>query len=98
MNRISSLRVPTALKFQKFCRRNLDLGNSHRSGRVRSYGPDWGDCGVIGGTVVFGPNTSTLKQTMTDIKAAEAHRTELISRMARISGKRGKKPEKCPYC
>jgi hypothetical protein len=36
---------------------------------------------VIGGTVVFGANTSTLKQTMTDIKAAEAHRTELISRM-----------------
>ena len=23
----------------------LDLGNNHRSGRVRSYGPDWGDCG-----------------------------------------------------
>src|SRR5215813_936806 len=36
---------------------------------------------VIGGTVVFGSNTSTLKQTMTDMKAAEAHRTELISRM-----------------
>jgi len=35
---------------------------------------------VIGGTVVFGSNTSTLKQTMTDMKAAEAHRTELISR------------------
>jgi hypothetical protein len=31
---------------------------------------------VIGGTVVFGSNTSTLKQTMTDMKAAEAHRTE----------------------
>jgi hypothetical protein len=36
---------------------------------------------LIGGTVVFGSNTSTLKQTMTDMKAAEAHRTELISRM-----------------
>jgi hypothetical protein len=36
---------------------------------------------VTGGTVVFGSNTSTLKQTMTDMKAAEAHRTELISRM-----------------
>jgi hypothetical protein len=36
---------------------------------------------VIGGTVVFGSNTSTLKQTMIGIKAAEAHRTELISRM-----------------
>jgi hypothetical protein len=36
---------------------------------------------VIGGTVVFGANTSTLKQTMTDMKAAEAHRTKLISRM-----------------
>jgi hypothetical protein len=36
---------------------------------------------VIGGTVVFGSNASTLKQTLTDTKAAEAHRTELISRM-----------------
>ena len=36
---------------------------------------------VIGGTVVFGSNTSTLKQTLTDMKAAEAHRTALISRM-----------------
>ena len=36
---------------------------------------------VIGGTVVFGSNMSTLKQTMVDMKAAEAHRTELISRM-----------------
>ena len=36
---------------------------------------------IIGGTVVFGSNTSTLKQTTTAIKAAEAHRAELISRM-----------------
>jgi hypothetical protein len=36
---------------------------------------------VIGGTVVFGSNTSTSKQTRTDMKAAEAHRTKLISRM-----------------
>jgi len=36
---------------------------------------------VIGGMVVFGSNTSTLKQTMTDMKAAEAHRTELIGSM-----------------
>ena len=36
---------------------------------------------VIGGTVVFGSNTSTLKQTSADMKAVEAHRTELISRM-----------------
>jgi hypothetical protein len=36
---------------------------------------------VIGGTVVFGSNTSTLKQTVTDMKAAEAHRADLISRM-----------------
>jgi hypothetical protein len=36
---------------------------------------------VIGGTVVFGSNTSTLKQTATDVKAAEAYRAELISRM-----------------
>jgi hypothetical protein len=35
---------------------------------------------VIGGTVVFGSNTSTLK-SMTDMKAAEVRRTELISRM-----------------
>jgi hypothetical protein len=36
---------------------------------------------VIGGTVIFGSNTSTLKQIRTDVKAAEAHRVELISRM-----------------
>jgi hypothetical protein len=36
---------------------------------------------VIGGIVVFGSNTSTLKQTTTAMKAAEAYRTELISRM-----------------
>jgi hypothetical protein len=36
---------------------------------------------VVGGTVVFGSNTSTLKQTTTAIKAAEAHRADLISRM-----------------
>jgi hypothetical protein len=35
----------------------------------------------VSGTVVFGSNTSTLKQTMTAMKAAEAHRAELISRM-----------------
>ena len=34
---------------------------------------------VIGGTVVFGSNTR--KQTSADMKAAEAHRTELISTM-----------------
>src|ERR1700730_10086205 len=36
---------------------------------------------AIGGTVVFGSNMSTLKQTVTNMKAAEAHRTELIGRM-----------------
>ena len=36
---------------------------------------------VIGGMVVFGSNMSTLMQTSTDVKAAEAHRAELISRM-----------------
>ncbi len=36
---------------------------------------------VIGGTVVCGSNTSTLKQTTTAMKAAEAHRADLISRM-----------------
>jgi hypothetical protein len=35
---------------------------------------------VIGGTVVFGSNTSTLSQTTAAIEAAEAHRAELISR------------------
>jgi hypothetical protein len=37
--------------------------------------------GVIGGIVVFGSNTTTLKQTTTDMKAAEVHRAELINRM-----------------
>jgi hypothetical protein len=36
---------------------------------------------VIGGMVVFGSNTSTLVQNRADVKAAEAHRAELISRM-----------------
>jgi UPF0716 family protein affecting phage T7 exclusion len=36
---------------------------------------------VIGGTVVCGSNTSTLKQTTTAMKAAEAHRAELINRL-----------------
>jgi hypothetical protein len=36
---------------------------------------------AIGGTVVFGSNMSTLKQAVTNVKAAEAHRTELIGRM-----------------
>ena len=36
---------------------------------------------VIGGMVIFGSNTSTLRQSMTGIKAAEARRAELIGRM-----------------
>jgi hypothetical protein len=36
---------------------------------------------AIGGAVVCGSNTSTLKQTTTTMKAVEAHRAELISRM-----------------
>jgi UPF0716 family protein affecting phage T7 exclusion len=36
---------------------------------------------VIGGTVVCGSNTSTLKQTTTAMKAAEAQRAELISKI-----------------
>ena len=36
---------------------------------------------VIGGTVVFGSNTSTSKQAAADIKAAEALRAELIGKI-----------------
>src|SRR5215469_15443891 len=36
---------------------------------------------VIGGTVVFGSNRSTLKQITDEMKAAEARRSELINRM-----------------
>jgi hypothetical protein len=36
---------------------------------------------VIGGTVVFGSNTSTSKQAAADIKAAEALRAELIDKI-----------------
>jgi len=44
---------------------------------------------IIGGTVVFGSNTSTSKQTTAAMKAAEAHRAELISRidLREIGGK-----------
>src|SRR5215831_12344393 len=37
--------VHSYFKSRHGCRWNLDLGNSHRSGRVRSYGHDWGACG-----------------------------------------------------
>jgi hypothetical protein len=36
---------------------------------------------VIGGTVVFGSNTSTSKQAAADIKAAEALRADLIGKI-----------------
>jgi hypothetical protein len=36
---------------------------------------------VIGGTVVLGSNTSTSKQAVADIKAAEALRAELIDKI-----------------
>jgi len=36
---------------------------------------------VIGGTVVLGSKTSTLKQITAEMKAAEVHRSELIGRM-----------------
>jgi len=36
---------------------------------------------VIGGTVIFGSNASTLKQTAAAVKAAQTHRAELISKL-----------------
>jgi hypothetical protein len=36
---------------------------------------------VIGGTVVFGSNTSTAKQTAAAVKIAEALRAELIDKI-----------------
>ena len=50
---------------------------------------------AIGGTVIFGANTSTLKQTRTDMKGAEAHRAELISKMdLRVVGDGGPRIER----
>ena len=44
---------------------------------------------VIGAVVVCGSNRSTLEQTTAAMKAAEAHRAELISRMdLRVVGER----------
>jgi NAD/NADP transhydrogenase alpha subunit len=36
---------------------------------------------IIGGTVVFGSNTSTARQTAADMDAAQAQRAELIGRI-----------------
>ncbi len=36
---------------------------------------------IIGGIVLFGSNTSTLEQATAALKAAEAHRAELIGRI-----------------
>jgi hypothetical protein len=43
---------------------------------------------VIGGTVIFGSNTSTLKQIRTDVKAAEAHRGRVNQQNASSGGGR----------
>src|SRR5260370_39928034 len=48
---------------------------------------------VIGGTGVFGANTSTFKQTTPAMKAAEAHRAELIGRIERRGGGSGRSRE-----
>jgi hypothetical protein len=51
---------------------------------------------VIGGTVVFGSNTSTSKQAAADIKAAEALRAELIDKInLRLVGEAGGKRSDC---
>jgi hypothetical protein len=36
---------------------------------------------MVGGTVMFGSNKSTLQQTVTAMQAAEAHRAELIGKI-----------------
>src|SRR5262249_23927276 len=63
------------------CRRNLDLGDNQWSGRVRSYGPDWGDCGWYWRDGRFWLKHEHFEANYGPHKAAEAHRTELISRM-----------------
>jgi hypothetical protein len=48
---------------------------------VSKFGHDRGNCGCCRRDGLFGSNKSTLKQTTTDMKAAEARRAELISKM-----------------
>ena len=53
---------------------------------------------LIGGTVIFGSNASTLKQTAAAVKAAETHRAELISKLDfRVVGNESPGARASPY-
>ena len=73
--------VHSYFKSRYGCRWNLDLGNNHRSGSVRSYGLDWSACGCYRRDGRLWVKHEYFEETTTAMKAAEAHRAELISRM-----------------
>jgi hypothetical protein len=63
------------------CRRSRDLGNKHRSGSVRSYGHDWGTRGCSWRDGRLRVKREYFEANYDAMKAAEARRAELISRL-----------------
>jgi hypothetical protein len=78
---IVASRVEQSLSKAEILELYLNSVYNYRSDRVQCHCHDRGNYGCCRRDGRFGSNTSTLKQTTTAMKAAEAHRAELISRM-----------------